>query len=199
VYIPDEGDIYIDGKKVNFKTPLDARRHGIEMIYQDLALCPYLDVTSNIFLGREITNRWGKLDKKEMMRQTREILNRLGFTFEENSLNREAAYFSGGQQQAIAIARSFLFKPKILILDEPTASIGIKGRDILHRFMLEFKKKESCMIYITHRLPDAFAISDKIMVMRNGRIVDVKRVEDTTLERTIKLMIGIESLETTAK
>jgi simple sugar transport system ATP-binding protein len=165
------------------------------MIYQDMALSPYLDVSSNIFLGREIANKWGTLDKGAMQSKTKEILNRLGYEFDQNSLKREVAYFSGGQQQAIAIARSVFFEPKILILDEPTASIGVKGRDILHRFMCEFKKENICMIYITHRLPDVFAVSDRIMVMRSGSIVDVSKTVDTTLERTIKLMIGVESFD----
>jgi ABC-type sugar transport system ATPase subunit len=195
LYKPTEGNIYIDNKKANFTSPLAARKHGIEMIYQDLALSPFLDVPSNMFLGREITNSWGKLDKQKMKQQTKDILNRLGYKFEDDSLDREASYFSGGQQQAIAIARSFFFKPKILILDEPTASIGVKGRDILHRFMSEFKREDTCMIYITHRLPDVFAVSDKIMVMRLGKIVDVSPTHKTTLERTISLMMGVESLD----
>jgi len=195
VYVPDKGNIYIDGKKVNIRTPLDARKLGVEMIYQDLALVPYLDVPSNIFLGREIASKYGTLNQKEMKKESWDILNRLGYEFDENSIKREASYFSGGQQQAIAIARSFLFKPKILILDEPTASLGVKGRDILHRFMTEFKKEDSCMIYITHRLPDVFAIADKIMTMRRGKIVDVKRTAETSMERTIRIMIGVEETD----
>jgi len=195
VYVPDKGNIYIDGKKANIKTPLDARKLGVEMIYQDLALVPYLDVSSNIFLGREIASRYGALNQKEMKQQSWDILNRLGYEFDEDSIKREASYFSGGQQQAIAIARSFLFKPKILILDEPTASLGVKGRDILHRFMTEFKKEDSCMIYITHRLPDVFAIADKIMTMRRGKIVDVKTTAETSMERTIRIMIGVEETD----
>ena len=195
VYVPDKGNIYIDGKKVNIRTPLDARKLGVEMIYQDLALVPYLDVPSNIFLGREIASKYGTLNQKEMKKESGDILNRLGYEFDENSIKREASYFSGGQQQAIAIARSFLFKPKILILDEPTASLGVKGRDILHRFMTEFKKEDSCMIYITHRLPDVFAIADKILTMRRGRIVDVKRTAETSMERTIRIMIGVEETD----
>jgi ABC-type sugar transport system ATPase subunit len=195
VYVPDRGNIYIDGTKANIKTPLDARKLGVEMIYQDLALVPYLDVPSNIFLGREIASKFGKLSQKEMRKQSWDILNRLGYEFDEDSIRREASYFSGGQQQAIAIARSFLFKPKILILDEPTASLGVKGRDILHRFMTEFKKEDSCMIYITHRLPDVFAIADKIMTMRRGKIVDVKATADTSMERTIRIMIGVDETD----
>jgi ABC-type sugar transport system ATPase subunit len=195
VYVPDRGNIYIDGTKANIKTPLDARKLGVEMIYQDLALVPYLDVPSNIFLGREIASKFGKLNQKEMRKQSWDILNRLGYEFDEDSIRREASYFSGGQQQAIAIARSFLFKPKILILDEPTASLGVKGRDILHRFMTEFKKEDSCMIYITHRLPDVFAIADKIMTMRRGKIVDVKATADTSMERTIRIMIGVDETD----
>ena len=192
VYVPDKGNIYVDNKKVNIKSPLDARRLGIEMIYQDLALVPYLDVPSNIFLGREPVSTFGSLDKKGMKRQTKGILDKLGYQFDEDMLRREASYFSGGQQQAIAIARSFLFKPKILILDEPTASLGVKGRDILHRFMEEFKREESCMVYISHRLPDVFSIADKIMIMRRGRIVEVKKTQETSMDRAIRVMIGVE-------
>ena len=192
VYVPDKGNIYVDDKKVNIKSPLDARKLGIEMIYQDLALVPYLDVPSNIFLGRETVSTFGSLDKKGMKRQTKGILDKLGYQFDEDMLRREASYFSGGQQQAIAIARSFLFKPKILILDEPTASLGVKGRDILHRFMEEFKREESCMVYISHRLPDVFSIADKIMIMRRGRIVEVKKTQETSMDRAIRVMIGVE-------
>lgn len=194
LYTPDSGEIYIDGKEMHFRKPLDARQCGIEMIYQDLALSPYMDVPSNIFLAREITSRWNILDNRAMKERTEDILERVGFSFDEDSLRREASYFSGGQQQGIAIARSFLFKPRILILDEPTASIGVRGRDILHKFVTEFKKENVCMIYITHRLPDVFAVSDRIMVMRSGKVVDVSKTQDTTLERTIALMIGVESL-----
>jgi len=192
IYRPDNGNIYIDGKTANIRTPLDARKLGIETIYQDLALSPYLDVSSNVFLGREVTSGLGILDKKEMKRQTKEILDRLGFMLDDRTLRREVSYFSGGQQQAIAVARSFLFGPKILLLDEPTASIGVKGVEILHKFIREFKKEEKCMIYITHRLPDVFSVSDRIMVMRTGKIVDVSKTESTSLERTIRVMIGTE-------
>lgn len=192
IHYPDRGNIYIEGKKVEIKGPLDARRLGIETIYQDLALSPYLDVSSNIFLGREITSGWGILNKKEMKQQSKEILDRLGFMFDNGSLRREVSYFSGGQQQAISVARSFFFGPRILLLDEPTASIGVKGVEILHKFIREFKKEEKCMIYISHRLPDVFSVSDRIMVMRTGKIVDVSKTESTTLERTIRLMIGAE-------
>jgi D-xylose transport system ATP-binding protein len=192
IHQPDHGNIYIDSKKVEINSPLDARKLGIETIYQDLALSPYLDVPSNVFLGREMTSRFGILDKREMKRRTEEILDRLGFTFDERTLSREASYFSGGQQQAVAIARSFFFGPKILLLDEPTASIGVKGVEILHKFIREFKIEEKCMIYITHRLPDVFAVSDRIMVMRTGRIAEVSKTESTNLERTIRIMIGAE-------
>lgn len=192
IHTPDEGNIKIEGEKVHIKGPLDARRLGIETIYQDLALSPFLDVPSNIFLGREVTNRWGFLDQKKMKREGKVILDRLGFAFDDSSLSREVSYFSGGQQQAIAVARSFFFGPKILLLDEPTASIGVKGVEILHKFIREFKKGEKCMIYISHRLPDVFSVSDRIMVMRTGKIVDVSKTESTTLERTIRLMIGAE-------
>lgn len=192
LYRPDKGDIYIDGKKVNIRNPRDARELGIEMIYQDLALSPFLNISNNIFLGREIT-RGFILSEKEMKEQSWAILNRLGgFGFDLDSLKREALYFSGGQQQAIAVARAFLFKPKILIMDEPTASIGIKGVKILHKFLLWFKKEKTSIVYITHRLPDVSSVSDRIMVMREGRIVDISKTKDTTIERTIRLMIGIE-------
>jgi len=192
IYRPDRGTIYIEGNKVDINEPLDARGLGIETIYQDLALSPYLDVSSNIFLGREITSSWGILKKGEMRLESKGILDRLGFAFDDAMLRREVSYFSGGQQQAIAVARSFLFDPKILLLDEPTASIGVKGVEILHKFIKEFKKEEKSMIYITHRLPDVFSVSDRIMVMRTGKIVDVSKTKDTTLERTIRIMIGAE-------
>jgi ABC-type sugar transport system ATPase subunit len=192
IYRPDHGNIFIDDKKVEIGSPLIARELGIETIYQDLALSPYLDVPSNVFLGREITTHLGILDKKEMRGRTKEILDRLGFRFDERTLGREASYFSGGQQQAVAVARSFLFGPKILLLDEPTASIGVKGVEILHKFIREFKMEEKCMIYITHRLPDVFAVSDRVMVMRTGKIADVSKTKSTNLERTIRTMIGAE-------
>jgi simple sugar transport system ATP-binding protein len=192
IHRPDRGTIYIEGKQVDIREPLDARKLGIETIYQDLALSPFLDVSSNIFLGREITSSWGILNKKEMRLKSKDILEHLGFGFDDAMLGREVSYFSGGQQQAVAVARSFFFGPKILLLDEPTASIGVKGVEILHKFIKEFKKEEKCMIYITHRLPDVFAVSDRIMVMRTGKIVDVRKTEDTTLERTIRIMIGAE-------
>ncbi len=193
VYQADEGEIRLDGKLVQFAHPMDARRHGVETIYQDLALANNLDVGANIFLGREVRKRYlgglvQTLDEKYMERQAGQALDALQIHFP--SLTQPIETLSGGQRQAVAIARAVYWDAKVMIMDEPTNNLGVpeqrKVLELIHRL----RDQGVPVILITHVLPDAFAVTDRLIVMHRGRKVAEKKTRDTTAEELIQYMVG---------
>lgn len=175
---PDSGYIRFNGYDVSHK-PHDSRMAGIEMIYQDLNLCPQLDVTTNIFLGREIKTATCFLNDRLMQDKAREILERLNADI---SISTPAGLLSGGQQQAVAIARALLADPKLLIMDEPTAALGVREVEKVLKLIQSLKANGITVIIISHRLTDIFEVADRIILMRRGEIRDDKPVSQTSLQ-----------------
>lgn len=182
----DAGDILIDGQPVTIGNPRDAKALGIETIYQTLALAENLDAPANVFLGREKTSR-GLLDEEAMEHETRTVLDRLRLQI--TSLREVVMNLSGGQRQAIAISRAVYFNAKILIMDEPTAALGpeetAKVAELVHRL-----KSEGLGIFlISHDIHDVFDLSDRLAVLKNGRLVGVRRSADVTKDEVLSMII----------
>jgi simple sugar transport system ATP-binding protein len=194
-YIPDAGDILINSKKVHITNPEDSRRLGIEMVYQDYALADNLDVSANVFLGREIV-KWklgpiGMMDKKSMEEQARSLLDRL--RIEIDNVRLKVENLSGGQRQAVAIGRATAFDAKVIIMDEPTAALSVAAIGKVLDLIRELKSLGGSIIMISHRLEDVYEVSDRIIVLRQGRKVadcpvsgDIREFR----ERIVSYMIG---------
>ena len=196
VYKPDEGEIFIDGKKVEFKDPRDARKLGIETVYQELSLLDQQDVVTNVFLGREMLRFklayiFNILNTKVMEKKTKKLLDEMGIKTISN-LRKEVKLLSGGQRQAVALARARLSKPRILILDEPTAALGVKETRMILELIKKFKEEGVPMILISHSLPIVFEIADRIVILREGKVVAEKRVEETNEKEVVSFMVGVE-------
>ncbi len=188
--IPDRGRIFLEGKPVAFRDPQDARRLGIEMVYQDLSLCDSVDVGKNLFLGREPVRRIAGipvLDDAVLYRRTAEML--AGLDIQVASVRLPVRLLSGGQRQAIAIARAVSFQPRILILDEPTAALAVKEVEKVLALAQRLKGQGVAIILITHRLQDIFRVCDRVMVMFEGENVAERSIAETTLEEVVRLIV----------
>lgn len=172
-YIPDEGDIYLEGQRVHIANPEDSRRLGIEMLYQDFALANNLDVASNIFLGREVVRlNLGLLkvmNKRHMEQEARRLMDRLKIKI--TSVRRKVENLSGGQRQAVAIGRATAFNAKVIIMDEPTAALSVAAISKVLELIRELKRQGASIIVISHRLEDIFEVADRVMVLRHGHKV----------------------------
>lgn len=192
---PTSGSIRLDGQKVEINTPADARRLQIETVYQQFALVDNLTIYCNVFLGRMATKRlFGLvplLDKDRMQQDTREVLQLMDIRFD--SVKRVVSDLSGGQRQAVAIARAISFKPRILILDEPTSGLAVKEVHKIEDIVLNFKTKGIAVILISHRLESIFKTADRIMVLRAGAKVMDERKDRITSRDVIEKMFGLES------
>ena len=192
VYKPTAGKILLAGKEVDFDTPQQARDVGIETIYQDLALADNLSIGANIFLGREPMRRaFGflpVLDRKKMARAAKETMALLDFHV--SRLEAPVSNFSGGQRQAVAIGRAVFWNAKILIMDEPTAALGVPEQRKVLALIRQLKQAGHGIIFISHNLQDIFAVSDRIIVLRRGLDVGERQIDDTTHDEVVKLMIG---------
>ncbi len=195
VYFPDEGEIIIDGVKTRFKKPLDARKIGIETIYQDFMLAPNLDITKNIFLGHERTRRFGLLDKKSMDIRTREGLSDLIKDLKSLNLRTLVNTLSGGQQQMVAIGRALLFNPKLVLMDEPTASLSMVAIKKTIELVFKLKKSGVSIIYISHRLTDVLSLADRILVLKTGQLVAEVKPENTSIDELVRVMVGMKEKE----
>lgn len=194
-YIPDGGEILIEGEPAHMANPLDARRLGIEMVYQDLALANNLDVTSNVFLGREAVSLelgpFGVMDSRRMEQEAQRLLDRLKINIPSVRLLVER--LSGGQRQAVAIARATAFDSKVIIMDEPTAALSVAAISQVLDLVLELKAQGASIIIISHRLEDVYHVSDRMIVLRQGRKVHDCPVEGDIQkfrERVVAYMIG---------
>jgi ABC-type sugar transport system ATPase subunit len=187
-YHADEGRIFYDGDEVHITNPRISKQLGIEMVYQDLELCPNLDVPANLFLGREIITPtfFRFLKKRKMEDNALRILRRLKIDVKNPRLKIDK--LSGGQQQAVAIGRAVSFNPKIVIMDEPTANLALMEIDKVLELTLMLKKTGISIIFISHRLDDVFTVVDRIFVLKHGRMVAVKEKEKTHKEEIVKLM-----------
>ncbi len=186
-YVPDSGTIRVDGEEVQFFNPSDARARNIEMVFQDLSLCDHIDVMGNLFLGREVS-RWSFLDRRTMRDRARQMLDDLDIRIPR--LNARVEQLSGGQRQAIAIARAASFQPRVLIMDEPTSALAVAEVEAVLRLINEVKSRGVAVILITHRLQDLFEVCDRIAVMYEGTKVAERGIGDTSLEDLVKLIVG---------
>jgi len=186
---PDAGRILVDGEELREPGPRAARAHGIEMVYQDLALCNDLDVASNLFLGREDYGRLTrKLHDADMRAKSSEHLSRLHIRVSDT--RQEVGTLSGGQRQAVAIARAATFDPKVLVLDEPTAALAAREVEMVLQLIRDVSKRGVSVVLITHRLPDLFEVVDRIVVLYEGVIFREMRPADTDLSELVNAMMG---------
>lgn len=187
-YKPDSGEIFLDGRKVEFGSPREARLNGIEMIYQQLLLAPNLSVVDNIFLGREHKILSFLLNRKEMRKRAVEILSKIAG--EEIPIDSKVYTLSGGQQQIVAIGRIFSSQPRIILMDEPTASLSVKSAEKVLEVVEALKKQGISIMYVSHRLPDVLRVSDRVMLLRRGRKVFIRPIEKVTQDDIIKGMVA---------
>jgi ABC-type sugar transport system ATPase subunit len=193
VYHPDAGDIVFEGRDVRFSRPIEARQAGIETIYQDLALAGNLDVSANIFLGREVRKPHllgavKTLDEGVMRKESSAILDRLGIVMPQ--MRQEIEKLSGGQRQAVAIARAIYWNARLMIMDEPTNNLGVPEQRKVMALIATLREAGVPVILISHTLPDVFAITDRIIVMHRGRKVAEMRTADTDTTEVVEYMVG---------
>lgn len=186
-YHRDSGDVLVAGAPTNFRSPHESRGAGIEMIYQDFALCGNMDVGQNIFLGR-----WPRksmfIDRKTMYAEADKVLKRL--KVDVSSVYQRVESLSGGRQQSVAIARAISFEPRVVILDEPTANLSVMATERLLETMLELKKHNVAQIIISHRLQDIFAVGDRVMVLKRGENVGERRIRDSSEQDVLQIIVS---------
>jgi len=196
VYEPDEGQLLVGGKPVAIRSPRDALALGIETIYQDLALAENLNVPSNIFLGRERMRKYlgliDTLDHPTMHAESKKVLDRLDIHIP--SLKSTIRTLSGGQRQAVAISRSIYWDARILIMDEPTAALGIAEQRKVLSLVRTLKDQGLGIILISHQMYDVYEVADRIAVMRRGKLVGERLVKDTTPDEVVGLIVGSETV-----
>jgi simple sugar transport system ATP-binding protein len=187
---PTGGEIRIEGQPVHFSKPIEARQKGVEIVYQDLALCNNLTAAANVFLGREIKSGIGPigwLDHLAMVKRAGELFAELKSETRPRHLVR---LMSGGQRQAVAIARTRLSNPKIVLMDEPTAAISVRQVAEVLDLIRRLRDHGISVVLISHRMPDVFAVCDRVMVMRRGRKVADKLIKDSSPEEVTGLITG---------
>jgi ABC-type sugar transport system ATPase subunit len=188
VYPPTGGEIRLRGERVEFQSPLDARRSGIEMIYQDLALCEDLDIAANIFLGRELRRKLGPLrllDRRAMVAEATRMLAELGLQLEAD---RETGTLSGGERQMVAVARALQFEPRLLLLDEPTAALSAEKIRLLLDLVTGLKQRGVAILLVSHRFTDILHVCDRIVVVRQGELAGELLPHAQPPEHTMALM-----------
>jgi fructose transport system ATP-binding protein len=193
--VPDHGEILLDGKKVSFGTPQDARDAGIETVYQNLALSPSLSIADNMFLGREVrrTDWLGRyffmLDKAKMQRIARDKLSELGLMTIQN-IGQLVETLSGGQRQGVAIARAAAFGSRVVVMDEPTAALGVKESRRVLELILDVRSKGLPIVLISHNMPHVFEIADRIHIHRLGKRHAVVSPKSITMSDAVAIMTG---------
>lgn len=194
----DEGEIVFAGERVRFASPHEAREHGIETVYQDLAVAPHLDAVANIFLGRELrqpgfTGRLGFLDNPRMRKETEAQLSRLRVRVP--ALNRRLVTLSGGQRQGVAVARAVMWASKIVIMDEPTAALGVAQTAMVLDLIRQVRNTGVPVVFISHNMPNVFQVADRIVVLRLGAIVAELDPKTATIDDAVAAMTGSARLE----
>lgn len=193
--IPDEGEITLEGRKVAFRNPIEAREAGIETVYQTLAMSPALSIADNMFMGRELRapgimgSLFRKLDRPRMEKFAREKLNELGLMTIQN-INQPVETLSGGQRQGVAVARAAAFGSKVVILDEPTAALGVKESRRVLELIRDVRARGLPVILISHNMPHVFEVADRIHIHRLGRRLCVIRPQDHSMSDAVAYMTG---------
>ncbi|MGH7122098.1 MAG: ATP-binding cassette domain-containing protein [Acetobacteraceae bacterium] len=182
IVIPDSGEIRVDGLPAKVESRADSERLGIETIYQDIALVDAMSITRNIFMGREITGRFGFMRHRVMERLAVDILNSAVHISGIDDPDKEVGFLSGGQKQAVAIARAAYFKRRILLLDEPTSALSVRETERLLAYVASLKAESVSSVLVTHNLYHAFMVCDRFVVMSHGRVVFEAAKDDTTIE-----------------
>ena len=193
VYHADGGELRLEGRPLSVASPREARQLGIETVYQDLALADHLDAAANLFLGREeylpgALGWLGFLDTKTMRRRAQEEMARLKIGIK--SVDQPVVSLSGGQRQAVAVARAIAWGTRIVIMDEPTAALGVRESSMVLELIKEVRSQGLAIIMVSHNLPEIFAVSDRITVLRLGRTITTLRTADTSLESVVGMMTG---------
>lgn len=202
--VPDEGQIWLDGKEVSFKTPLEARGAGIETVYQTLAMSPALSIADNMFMGRELRKPgimgsvFRQLDRPAMEKFARGKLNELGLMTIQN-INQAVETLSGGQRQGVAVARAAAFGSKVVILDEPTAALGVKESRRVLELIRDVRSRGIPIILISHNMPHVFEVADRIHIHRLGRRLCVIKPQDYTMSDAVAFMTGAKLPEGVAE
>lgn len=197
--IADEGEMQLDGKAVHFKSPIDARRKGIETVYQDLAVAPAMTIAENLFLGRELykqgllNQKLRILDKKAMLEQAVERMAELKVGI--RSMTQAVETLSGGQRQCVAVARAAAFAQHVVILDEPTAALGVKEGNMVLDLILRVRDKGLPVILISHNMPHVFEIADRIHIQRLGKRATVVDPKQIAMSDAVAIMTGAMSVD----
>ena len=186
-YARETGTIAIRGEEAAIASPRDARKYGIETIYQTLALADNIDTAANLFLGRELRTRWGTLDDIAMEAEARRVMGRLNPHFQR--FKNPVRALSGGQRQSVAIARAILFNARILVMDEPTAALGPQETAQVAGLVRQLKADGIGIFLISHDIHDVFDLADRVCVMKNGRVVGTGRVADLTRDEVLGMII----------
>lgn len=189
IYTKDEGEIFIEGKKVEIKSVQDARNNGISVIHQELMLVPHMTVAENIFLGQEIHGRAGTVRLAEQVQRVQQLLDDFGL---DVRAKQQLGELNIAEQQMIEIVRSISFGARIIVMDEPTSSLSNKEVDVMFETVRKLRAQGMGIIYISHRMSELDEISDRITIMRDGQYVDTVITKDTSRERLVKLMVGRE-------
>lgn len=200
VITPDSGSIYIEDEEVSLSSHEDARAHGIETVYQDLALAPNRTVWENLFLGKEIKSdgvlgsvfNW--LDDDRMIRESRRVLTELGMDMDPQDVIKN---MSGGQQQAVAIARAIQSDPKIVIMDEPTSALSVEAAEEILELIETLKKQGITIILIDHNIDEVFRVADRMAVLASGQLMGIRSKQQLTEDQVIQMMMG-EKISTSA-
>jgi fructose transport system ATP-binding protein len=193
--IPDSGEIFLDGEPVHFRNPMDARRAGIETVYQTLAVAPGLDIADNLFLGREerkpgiLGSVFRMLDRKHMRSEAQRHMTDLGITTLQN-IGQAVESLSGGQRQGVAVARSAAFGSKVVILDEPTAALGVREGNRVLQLTRDVRDRGLPVILISHNMPHVFELADRIHIQRLGRRATVITPQSHTMTEAVAIMTG---------
>ena len=186
-YKRDAGTILVNGEEATINNPRDAKRYGIETIYQTLALADNVDAAANLFLGRELRTSWGTLDDVAMEAEARRVMGRLNPRFQR--FKDPVIKLSGGQRQSVAIARAFLFNARILVMDEPTAALGPQETAQVGELVRQLKSEGIGIFLISHDIHDVFDLADRVCVMKNGQVVGTARTRDVTKDEVLGMII----------
>ncbi|HTV69479.1 MAG TPA: ATP-binding cassette domain-containing protein [Rhizobiaceae bacterium] len=186
-YKRDQGEIFINGEQASISNPRDAKKYGIETIYQTLALADNVDAAANLFLGREMRTRWGTLDDVAMEAECRTVMGRLNPRFRR--FKEPVIKLSGGQRQSVAIARAIYFNARILIMDEPTAALGPQETAQVGELVKQLKADGIGIFLISHDIHDVFDLADRVCVMKNGQVVGTAKTSDVTQDEVLGMII----------